>query len=64
MTVTPVRAENGVRVVQVRAHPRRNGFLSDIGMAGSVDESALVRFSQTLLHHADGEHGSVELKGR
>jgi hypothetical protein len=63
MTVTPVRAENGILIAQVRAHTRRDGLLSNIGVACPVDESALMLFRQTLLHHPDNDQGSVELKG-
>jgi hypothetical protein len=44
------------------AHACGDGFLADIGMASSVDESALMGFREPFLHHADGEHGAVELK--
>ena len=62
MSMAAVRAEDGVRFMQMRAHARGDGFLADIGVAGTVDESALMRFCESLLHHADDEHGAVELK--
>ena len=62
MTMTAMRAEDGVRFMQMRAHTRGDGFLAHIGVAGSVDEPALMRFCEPLLHHADREHGAVELK--
>ena len=58
-----MRAEDGIRFMQMRAHTRGDGFLADIGVAGSGDEPALMRFCQAFFHHADREHGAVELKG-
>jgi putative transposase len=62
MTVTAMRAEDGIRFMQMRAHTRGDCFLADIGVAGSGDEPALMRFREPLLDHADGEHGAVKLK--
>jgi hypothetical protein len=63
MTMTAMRAEDGVRFMQMRANTRGDGFLANIGVTGTVDESALMRFCQAFFHHADREHGAVELKG-
>jgi hypothetical protein len=63
VTVTAMCAEDSIRFMQMRAHTRGDGFLADIGVAGSGDEPALMRFCQALFHHADREHGAVKLKG-
>jgi uncharacterized protein (DUF1684 family) len=63
MTMTAMRAEDGIRFMQMRANTRGDGFFAHIGVAGTVDESALMRFCQAFFHHADREHGAVELKG-
>ena len=62
MAMTAMRAEDRIRFTQMCAHTRGDGFLADIGVTGSVDESALMRFRESFLHHADREHGAVELK--
>ena len=56
MTVAAVGAENGIRFAQLRTHPGRDGFLADVGVAGPVDQSALMRTCQALLDHPNGQH--------
>lgn len=63
MTMTAMRAEDGIRFMQMRAHACGYGFLANIGVTGAVDEPALMRFCQAFFHHADREHRAVELKG-
>ena len=56
MTVAAVGAENGIRFAQLRTHPGRDGFLADVGVAGPVDQSSLMRTRQTLLDQSNCQH--------
>ena len=58
--MTPVRAEDRVGFVEMGAHARRDGFLSDVGVARAVDEPSLVAAHEVLLRTADDEHRSKE----
>jgi hypothetical protein len=60
--MTTVRAENCVRLPEMRTHTRRNGFLSDIRVACPGDQAALMRFCKPLLNNPDDLHGPIELQ--
>lgn len=58
--VPAMGAEDGVLRGQMSAHGRGDGLLADIGVAGAMDEAALMRFREPLLDHANDEHGAEE----
>jgi hypothetical protein len=59
MAMTAMGAEDGVVGPELRAHAHGNGFLSDVSVAGAVDESLLVRAGQLLLAAADELHRPI-----
>ena len=60
MPVPAVRAENGIIGAQVRAHAGGNRLFPDIGVAGAVNQTHLVRTGQLLLSVAYNEQLPVE----
>ena len=60
VAVAAVRAENHVLMPQMGAHAGGDRFLADVGVAGAVDQPALVRADQQLLAAADKRHRPVQ----
>ena len=60
MTVSAVRAENNVVRAQVRAHPRRDGFLSHVSMTSPMNQPTLMTTGQLLLRLADELHRAIQ----
>src|SRR5260370_15852763 len=56
-----MRAEDGICLAQMGAHPNRDRFFSNVGMAGAVYESLLVSARQLLLGVADNKHLTIQL---
>ena len=61
MAVAAMRAEHHVVGSQMGADAGRDRLLADVGMAGAVDQPALVRAGELLLALADELHLLVEL---
>ena len=57
-----VRAEDNVIVPEVGADTAGDGFFTDIGVAGSVNQAALMSFRERLLGPADDEHLAVKVE--
>ena len=60
VAVAAVRAEDGVVGSQMRAHAGGDRFLADVGVAGAVDQPALMTAGELLLGRADQLHGAIE----
>ena len=60
MAVTAVGAEDDVVFLQMRADARGDCLLPDVGMAGAVDQPALMRPGQLLFTAANQHHRSIE----
>jgi hypothetical protein len=60
MSMTAVRAEDGVLRAQMSTDASGNGLLTDVGMTSAMDQAALMRFGQLLLTAANEEHGPVQ----
>ena len=60
VAVAAMRAENHILMPQMGAHAGRDRFLPDVGMAGAVDQPALMRADQQLLAAADKRHRPVQ----
>ena len=59
-----VRAEDDVVASQMSADAGGDRLLADVGVAGAVNEPALVRAGQLLLAPADEHHAAVDADGR
>ena len=42
MTMTAMRAEHRIRFMQMRAHPGGDGFLTHLGVTGTVNQATLM----------------------
>jgi hypothetical protein len=62
VAVPAMRAENRVVGSRVRAHADRDRFLTNVGVASPVHESALVRAGQHFLRTPDDEHAAIQLE--
>jgi hypothetical protein len=62
MTVPAVRTKNWVIVFQLRTDSCRNRFLSNIGMAGTVNQAALMAPRKFLFGKSNQQHGTVQTK--
>src|SRR5262249_9104242 len=62
VSVTAVGAEDDVVGPKVRAYADGDRFLADVGVAGAVDQAALVRAGELFLAQADQEHATVEVE--
>ena len=60
MSVAAMRAEDRIGFRQVRTNSRRNRFLPDIRMTGTVNESPLMTACELLLRVPDDEHCAIE----
>ena len=60
MPMATMGAEDHVLLPQVSANTDSNSFLPDIGVAGAVDESALVRPGQAFFALPDKLHRAIE----
>ena len=60
VAVAAVRAEDDVVGAQMRADAGRDRLLADVGVAGAVDQAALVTARELLLALADQLHGAVQ----
>src|SRR5579884_1440527 len=60
MTVTAVGAQDGILGAQVGANASGHRLLTDVGVAGAVDQTGCVRASQLLLTTADLDHLTEE----
>src|SRR5579859_249009 len=61
MSVTPVGAEHGIVLAELGADADRNRLLPDLGVAGAVNQSPLVRSDELLL--AAAALGPLTIKG-
>jgi hypothetical protein len=64
VSVSSMRAEEDVIDSQLAADPSRNGLLSDIGVAGAVNQASLVAAGQLLFALANQPHRAVETQPR
>jgi hypothetical protein len=55
-------AKDNIIRPEVRANTNGNGFLTNVSMAGTVDQSALMRLRQLFLATADEEHLAIKAK--
>lgn len=60
VSVSTMGTEDAVAVSEVEADTGGDGFLTDVGVAGSVDESLLVAAGEFFFGLADPLHGAVE----
>ena len=60
MAMAAMRAEDHVFLAQVRTHANGDRLLSDIGVAGPVNQAALMRPCQLLLTQANEQHAAVQ----
>ena len=60
MPVTAMRAEDDVIAAKMCTHPRGDRFLADVGVAGPVNQPALMRSRQLLFAAADQEHRAIK----
>ena len=55
--------EDRIVFLKMRANSSRNGFLTYVGMAGTMDQSALVTPREFLFRLPDDLHGAIESEG-
>jgi hypothetical protein len=60
VSVAPVGAEDAVAMIEVEADTRSNSFLTDICVAGSVDQALLVAAGEFFFGLANQLHSAVE----
>lgn len=60
VTVSAMRAEDRIDRSEMRADAGRDGLLTDVRVAGPVDETALMTARQFLFRLTDDEHRAVE----
>ena len=58
--VPAVRAEDDVVAAQMGTNARGNRLLADVGVAGPVNQAALVRSCQLLLAASDQDHAAIK----
>jgi hypothetical protein len=58
--MTAMRAENDVLGREMSADSDRDGFLTDVGMAGAMNQSTLMRPGQLLFAAANQQHLTVK----
>ncbi len=60
MAVTPVRAEDDVVPAKVSTNPGRDRLLTHVGVAGAMDQTALMGSRQVLFAPTDRLHAAKE----
>jgi hypothetical protein len=60
MPVTPMSTKDNIIVPQVGTDTGSDSLLTDVGMAGTWDESPLIRSGKLLLATSDNEHLAVQ----
>jgi hypothetical protein len=58
--MSPVRAENRIVRAEMGADADGNGFLSDVGVTGTVNQATLMRPDQLLFASANEQHTAIQ----
>ncbi len=64
VSVPAMRAEDNVVIAQMSTHTRRDGFLANVGMAGSKNEPARVIAGELLFRLANDLHPAIQSESR
>ena len=62
MPVSPMRAEHNIVVPQVRTDAGGNGFFANVGVAGAVNQAALMSFGKLFFALSDDKHRAVKVE--
>jgi hypothetical protein len=62
MSVAPVRAEDDIRLAQMSTNAHSDGFLANVSVAGSVNQTALMCPGELLLTAANQHHLAVQFQ--
>jgi hypothetical protein len=59
-----MRAEHNVVVPQVRTNTGSDGFFANVGVAGTLNQTALMSFGELLFTLSDDKHRAVKVEVR